>query len=680
MRNTGFRLAMVVAGLYAAFAGFMFTSMADESTIPGAARVEVSGESATTGGVGLTQLIQNLSDDSEATIVKRRRDLHDARTRHFYVVLDDAARAEARWLTDRYPSFTSGIETLVHPAADLEGLDPRGTYYVLGGRESIAAVESTFQSLGYTTTSDNGDASIGQAIAWFVGGPAGSATLVAVLLIALLAGVSVISSVKSYAIQRLHGFRKRTAICRDLRRLAPFSLLAVICVGTISWGCLWWYNGLNQFGMFIRVSGAIFVAAALLAIVVHVATVVIVWDTRLLEGIKGRLGFRVAVPGAYFIRLPGLFLAVSLVTGAFAAAGAALEAGQARADLAAAGNAATMTFEASVPPEEMDRLAYESGAWLKEEDLAGRTIAAIPLSLDGEGAQAEGDVLLVNNKYLELNPVLDVDGVPVAGAGSEAAKVLVPAGSSTSVENIENALPESLGRGDTRLSLEIQTIRPGQSHFLYEPRPDARQRPVSLSDVAVVVAGPESGLIRDDDYMAYASQGRVLVTDAAEAVRNTPPELMGQWISAYIPVAQSAADEYAAKVATLRVEAATAIVALGVLLATAIGLAQMHVRGNAQTILVRHLHGWTFIRTHRWLLAAELALLGIVTCWALVRASTLAIREHSAADVLRGADLAVAVWQPWAVLIVAILNVGLLTACVFFRTRSMVRTHSEETA
>ena len=683
MRNTGLRLAIVVAAIYAALAGFTFTKMADESTLPGATPVLVTGQTVTTGGQGLPRLVKGLAETSDATVIREVRDLHSSNVRHLYVAAGDLSRPEARWLADGYPSFGATVKTVVHPVADLDSIDPRGRYYVLGSPGAESALSRAFVDLGYETETQKGSVSSGQAVAWFVGGPFGSATLIAMLLIALLAGLSVFAGVKPYAIQRLHGARERAAVMRDFRQVSRPGFLSVAVIGTCGVAGLWFYNGLNQLGGLVAVSTVVFLACLSLALGVHAAAVRLVWGSRLVDGIKGRLGFRVAVPVAYLIRVPGLVLAVSLLAAAFAAAGSAMEAGQTRDDLATAGEAASIRFESNVPPDEMDRLAFESGAWLQKEDEAGRAILALPRSMDPDATDAPPDVLLVNKTYLASNVVLDHAGNRVLAPAPGKLKMLLPEGSPRTADDVLTFLGDtSTGEPLSLEAFDVDPIQAGQSHFLYEPRPDAHQRPAWVSNIVLVVVDPKSGLIRDDDYMAYASQGRVLMTDSHEAVRNTPSKLLGPWISAYIPVAQSAADEYAMQMMELRVKAASTTIALCVLLATAVGLAQIHVRGNAQSILVRHLHGWTFLSTHRWLFVAESILLAVVACWAGARAALVLALQRSGAGpgIARGTDLAVATWQPWAVLLVALLNFGLLVGLVHVRTRMMIRTHSEETA
>lgn len=514
----------------------------------------------------------------------------------------------------------------------------------------------------------------------FAVGPLGTSTLVAVLLAALLVGSGITSRTKAYAILRLHGTSRRSAALRDIQANAPSALVSMISVAAVMAVFLWLYNRGSQAFLYTQAAATILCAFLLLEAIVYSAVLYLVWGAKLPDGIKGKLGFRVALPMTYLIRVPGLLLAFSVLASTFAVGSAASEAAQAREELDVAGNAATIRFEGQMPPDEMDRLAFEAGAWLRREDSAGRTILVAPVSSAGD--DADPDVLIVNNAYLRHNLVLDDDGLPVRSAPSGTALVLAPSGRSLSDAEETVRGMWAADPGQTH-NYEARAIAPDQSHYLYQPEPDELQAPTSLHDVILVVVNPDTRMIRDDDYMAYASIGRVLVTDSEGAVRRTPDELMGTFIAAYVPLATRAAEFHAQQVTMLRIQLGTLAVALGVLLTTAVGLAQIYVRGNAQTILVKYLHGWTFTKTHRWLLVAESVLVAAVLAVAAGNlAQVISGRNNGVSDqaLVRGADLTAAVAQPLAAVLIAVLNLGLLVVFTHIRTRSMIRTGSEEVA
>lgn len=679
MRSSGLRLAVVIAAIYSIFAGFMSTVIMDESMLDGSTQIFVSGSAISEGGDGLPAIAQNIADSSESVIVKQVRDLHDTNVRNLFVVVGNENAKQARWLTDGFPDFSRNRTSNVHSVSDLKGLDPRGKYYIFGNATADHKVTEEFEKLGYSIEYPSGSA------AEFVimpHGPTGPPTVVTLLLISLISGLSAISQMKRYAIQRLHGNDKKSVMWQAIKSLFPGTAIAILtlCCGSII--SLYFYNGLNQFGRLAQTTSIIFVIAVTFAIAVHLVVLLILWNSSIIEGLKGRLGFRVAVPAAYLIRIPGILLAVSLIASSFAAATAVQDAAATRAEFNNAGNTAKIVFEGLMPPAEMESLSYEYGAWLKQEDKAGRTLLAAPFPLVGDQLGASQNILLVNNAYLNANPILNDVGEKLDEVSPSQLRAFIPENSSVSQQEIENFLSGISSSPETTNHLSFGRLSAGQNHFLYEPGVSRNRYPQWMQDPVVVVVGADSGLIRDDDYLALATRGRVLMTDSETAIENTPNQFMGQWISAYIPVAQTAADQYGDRVSEFKVIAASSLIAMFVLLATAVGLAQMHVQGNAQSILVRYLHGWTFYSTHRWLVRAELLIFAVVTAWSLVRFLILLIQPKGG-DVpatVNDMSLAIATWQPLAVAVVAVINLVLLIGLVQFRTQRMIRTHSEETA
>lgn len=679
MKNTGLRLAVAVAVLYALFVSFMVTKIADESTLPGSSQITVSGDEITTAGEGLNAIIQGAADSSGATVVREIRDLRDASARHFYIATSPGRQSESNWLEDGYPGFSHNVSTFVHPATDLEGVDPRGKYYVIGPNDALDSVSQVFQNLNYSIETSKSVVSTRAVVSTILVGALGSATFVALLLVTLLTGFSVLTRVKNYAILRLHGGTIPVALKRDLRQELPATIRTSLSLTFLSLVALFFYNGWNQLGRYFSLALIVIAVAFVVIGCLYVATLYVSFDSKILEAIKGRLGFRVAVPATYLIRIPSLILAVSLIASTFAAAMSAHQAKQSLDAMAQTGSAARIVFEGHVSPEEMDKLAYASGKWLKDQDNAGNTIMAEPLLEKSDGTEFSEDVLMVNRGYLQRNPVIDSEGNSINDVPENRITVMLPEQATTSMEDVTNSLLANV-RGNYSPRINHVQLRDHQTHPLYGISEDGRNGNSSQENAVIVAVGSNSGLISDDDYMASASQGWVLMADAEEALTETPKEFLGTWIAAYIPIGQIAANESADRLEALRLQITSALVALLVLLATAVGLAQIHVRGNSQSILVRFLHGWGFFSTHRWLFKGEAIVLAIAIGWAVVTGIWAAVQSSISNGPFNSADLSIYQWQPIVVLVVAVINLLLLLFMVRRRTNAMIRTHSEETA
>lgn len=456
VRNLSLRLAIAVVTLYAAATAFVVVKAMDEATLPGSVRLVVTGSETTTGGIGLPALQDAVATEAQAVVVRQVNDLYDRSVRHLFVSQGTTGQKEARWLADGYPGFSQAVSNVVHPSEELSAVDPRGVYFVFGEPTVEAIVAARFRELGYDVEVSSTALTLGTGTTYvfqILGGP----TFAVFLLTALLIAIGAASGTKKYATLRLHGLRESAAVWRDLRELRTSAALVISATGVASGVGLWAYNGLHQADRFLRLFGVVLLAGLAVVLVVHILTVHLVWGGRVLDGIKGRLSVRVAAPVAYLVRAPGLILAVTLLATSSAAAGSAADAAGARDDLALAGSAAKVHFEGQVSPDDMDRLAADSGAWLKGEAAAGRALLVLPLAHD-DGSGPAPDVLVVNDAYLERNPVLDSAGERVLHGPPASVLLLVPDGAPDTAQKAETLIKQ-LSVGVAAPEFEVRAIR-----------------------------------------------------------------------------------------------------------------------------------------------------------------------------------------------------------------------------
>jgi len=57
MKNSGLRLAVIFVALYAVFAGFIFTTVTDESSYPGAQQLRATGPAVSMNGQTLPEIM-----------------------------------------------------------------------------------------------------------------------------------------------------------------------------------------------------------------------------------------------------------------------------------------------------------------------------------------------------------------------------------------------------------------------------------------------------------------------------------------------------------------------------------------------------------------------------------------------------------------------------------------------
>lgn len=676
MKSTGLRLTIVIALLYSVLSSVALTLIADESTVLGAVQLQVVGtdQAAKEASVTLPRTISNSVSASNSVVIREERDSADPAVRHLYLSGVGKERSERSWLAEGYPAFSNIKRTVVHSEAEFAALDLRGTYFILSGEEDLQKITSIFEDAGLTVESLQMPSIARNVLVFFVSGPLTPPTIVVLLLLVLLISFSALAKSKAYSIKKLHGLKAREAIQDDANRVSLFAAGSLFLVSTATTLALWLFNGLKQIQFFAGVTASVCMAFLLMIFAVHALTVSILWKTNTLAGIKGHLGLKVAAPVAYAIRIPGLLVVMALAA-AVAASAQGVAASKTNAELLKdAGNISKITFGNNIPAAQYGQVTGKVGQWLKKEEQGGNVITVISLP---DTATAASGALLVNNEYLKRTPVLDKNLNSVTPAERNSVKILLPEESTFTRQNALDLLSPLTGFSED-VALSDATIATNQEHLLYNPDPSDGTFPSSLANIPLIVYGPGANPFSDEDFMSFASGGQVLVADGQQAARTVPENLKRSTVHAFIPVLRTAQDQYAAQLLSLRTSSITAFVALCVLLSTAFSLAQVHLRGNAQTIRVRYLHGWSFFATHQWLFKIEIKL--ALGAFVFSTLSILVRYLDGGSSARHGPSASGSALELGSLLLVLTFNAALLVLAVASRSHSKLHTNSEETA
>lgn len=227
-------------------------------------------------------------------------------------------------------------------------------------------------------------------------------------------------------------------------------------------------------------------------------------------------------------------------------------------------------------------------------------------------------MLIVNDGYLAEYPLRGADNTVIQPSDSEAVRVLLPQryvnDRAEIIDQVRHNL-ERLNRGRREPLPPIRTeLLANQQVLNFSITPF---EPMLLDSPIVVVVPEGSGIVSAAKYQAWATNEDVIVTDPSETRRS----LRKAGLSAYVPVIESfvdhAADALRESSRALRMEIFNAVAAAVVLLITAIGVSLIYCRRTAQSMFVKFIAGWGFLRIHRWFLAAEagLAVLLVAGTW-----------------------------------------------------------------
>lgn len=678
MTHRGTRLAYVLVLLYAAAAAFLVVRGLEEAGVLGADHVVlVTGES----GAGADRTVTAVQDVARTQGVDVGRLVDDVTApgerRHLYLAVGRPDATPAGWLRDGYPAFGPQGRTDVHDLADLGLVDPRGYYVVFGDDRGRDALTAELRRLGYVveTRAYYAPAAIAQ---WVAGQPLGVGLLVVTLLVVVVVAAGVLGGVKSYAVQRLHGAAGGTLLLRDLRDVARVVLVAGGALALLVAAGLRLWNGGAQWHAYATVALATAGALLLVVLVAHAAAIALTGRVPVLESLQGRLPAHGTTAAVYLVRVPALVLAVSAAVTATVSATDVADRRAALDSWAAAGDAASLSFSPMLSPAETRRLSVRAGEWLADEEAAGRTVMAVQDRLELLAPGATGDVLLVNSTYLAQQDVRTTDGERVTGPPTGTVLVLVPQDRAAGTAGLTRALAAwaRSGPGDATPTVTTLTVPSGTELFTYASRRGTSQG-ATLTGAVVVVVDAASGVVRPDDYMAWASQGAVLVLEPQRALAQAQAAGLTDFVTSFRPAQQEAADVYAEVLRELRLHLANVVAALLVLLATAVGLGQVYTRSHAQRLFVTYVHGWSFVRTHRGLLAVEGALLlGVVGASAWATATLLTAPEGTTG----GGEQALALGglQPVLASGWALVNAAFVVATLVVLTRRLVRTRSAE--
>ncbi|MEU5692421.1 hypothetical protein [Actinosynnema sp. NPDC020468] len=625
MPYRGARFAHVVVLVFSAVLAFALVRGLDEDVVLGhSALVRISDSDRSASGAQVARAIESFAAEQHIAVARELPDLNDPyHRRHLYLAVGDPASVAASWLTEGYPSFDRSRHTEVHPIAEVGQRDPRGYYYVFGPGQAGGALLSRFAELGLT-----GEVSRPLSVAGVIGSHQGGAlwwslVLIAVALIAST-GAGVLLNTKAHGVARLHGRSSTWMPTRELRRLAPFRVIAVVTVAATAGTLLYALNGLAWWGLYAAAAGMISGALTLVVVTTHAVSTAVTSIRGLLPALAGELPIRPAITGAYLVRGPALVLALGIATNVASTGQDVSSRRESLAAYAAVGDSTAILLNGSLGRDPVDMEA-RVGQWLRRADADGRVIVAGRRELQWLTAGSDlprGAVLVVNDAFLAAQPVVDPTGHrhnPVSRQGE--LRVIVPEGLSRHASTIAAAVPALLSPRDPgRIRPEEVTTlgsRSGQTVFSYNPgsqTPGAGARPgqdrSSVRDPVLVVVPSGSTYLTDNAYTAFATSGGIVFPDPDDVREGIRTNGLQDYVAALRPVGQNAAVELRDAVAGFRNQVVNLAMALAVLLMTGVGVCVVHTRTNAQAIFVKHLAGWRFLAVHRSLVAVEALFVG----------------------------------------------------------------------
>ncbi|WP_344212151.1 hypothetical protein [Nonomuraea bangladeshensis] len=603
----------MLAITFSAVMAFSLVNRIDGDIIIGAKEVlRVADTENAPPGASATERLEKFARDSSINVGRMALDLGDLRKRVLYLAVGDPGDDSADWLRDGYPAFNTDTDISVLPMAATTGLDSRGYYFLFGDHVDAGVIESfqeEIRSFGLTATVAP-PLTMMTAYAIFVYGAPLQCFLAVCGAIICLVMLGVVFGCKSYGIHRLQGRGFAGVLGRDLKIIAAFGISSLSVSMLAAAGALFAYNRLHRFDFYLLIWFGILGLLVSLALVAHLLALLLAFRVNIPSAIKGEVPAKQAIVGIFGVRILSAGVALAIAS-ALLVTWQVLDGKQeGQEKFRAAGDAVRISFNGTLE-QEGNRQFREVGAWIRQADRAGQAIVS------HRGMLADffpehapyGEVLTVNDAYLARQEVRTQSGDRVLrDSGANHVRVLVPPALMRDEERIARAMSnwvttQSRRNGVPSSPVEISVALAGQRLFTYGSGAAEVGNPL-ISDPIVVIV-PAARIFSDIGYAAYASQASIIFTESDLVENARRNGAFRTYINGVEPIALRAAYEHRDMSVSFWFMLINLVIAVAVMMVSAIGMSHLYFQKNAQRIFAQNLFGWSAVRVHSRLLTAE---------------------------------------------------------------------------
>ncbi|RKS10278.1 hypothetical protein DFP74_6040 [Nocardiopsis sp. Huas11] len=653
MPNRTLSFAYTVCIAFAALIAFLLAATAEQTiyVLEDSELVWISENEGTHDLDEVARTVQEVADDHGAAIGYTILDVNEPSSlAHMYLAVSDPGSRQARWLEEGYPSFGRSFTVQTHPIDAFDDVGPNGHYLVFGTEE---AREALYVALAEHGLHEAPGTQTTQLWHYFTGGYLFNLLVVALLAAVTGVGAGVLLSSRDYAVMRLQGHSYLALLRRDWTRVARLYAVALPVGAAVVLAVLGFYNGWNQLGFYTPLALVLLAVLAVPCLIVHAAVLGLVYATGILPALKGRLPVRSTTAAIYLVRVPVLVLTLVIVGTVVVTAQNARDQRVGLEVYEQYEDTSRPALSANYGWSDEQAVNDELGPWLRRIDSEGGMVLAIhthpselllpdPNEPTGPAAvDMDTPVLIVNDTYLVEQEVLAPSGERY-GPG-ESIRVIAPASASAHTDRLVQGMTDNWldVSGEAGLDLEVEVVpaADGQTAFTYGAERFDGPLFLPLVHEPVIIALPNGQVMSDSSYVDHMSARETVFPDPAvvEEFRAENPQA-SRYIAMVETLTTSARKTHADTLMVLRSELFNLVGAGAVLLLTAAAACIIHVRTQAQTIFARHISGWTFLATHRRLLAVEVVIAVAFVAWATWdTVTTLAAMNDPTRSVIPGA-------------------------------------------
>ncbi|MCY9787582.1 hypothetical protein KIK06_27255 [Nocardiopsis sp. EMB25] len=612
---------------FAAVIAFLLATTAEQTiyVLEDSELVWISENDGTHDNAEVAASVQRIADDHGAAIAYVIPDVEEPSTLvHMYLAVSDPDSRYADWLDSGYPSFSRAMTVQTHPIDAFGDVGPNGHYLVLGAPQAEPALREALAEHGLREATGT---TVTQLWHYFTGGRLFNLVAVALLGTVTAVGAGVLLGSREYAVRRLQGHSYLRVLRTDLGRVGRLCAIALPIATAATLGFLGVYNGWNQLGFYTPLALVFLGLLIVPCLLVHAGTLGLVHATGILPALKGRLPVRSTTVAIYLVRVPVLALSLVIVSAIALSAQSAREQSAALELYEEYPDTSRPALSSNYGWADADAVDDALGPWLRRVDADGDMVLAahqsplefVPPDPAGVAPPAiDLRILLVNDTYLAEQEVLAPSGERY-GSGDEV-RVIIPDSAAEHTEQIvastENWL-SGASESERALDVEVLPAADGQTLFTYGMEGGGRPLFLPLVYEPVLIALPNGQVLSDTSYVTHMSARETIfpAPGVVEEFRASNPQA-SRYISMVETLTTSALVAHANTLTTLRTEMFNLVGATAVLVLTAMAACVIHVRTRAQEIFARHISGWSFVATHRRLLAVEGLIALAFVAWA----------------------------------------------------------------
>jgi hypothetical protein len=284
-----------------------------------------------------------------------------------------------------------------------------------------------------------------------------------------------------------------------------------------------------------------------------------------------------------------------------------------------ASNAATLRFSGTNTEADFEALTESFRKLVTEKNVNGSVVLSkppiVPRLSPGDVGPTTGNSLIVNREYLARNPVRDASGEPskIAQPAQDELVLLIPEShwqerTRLVAEYMEWAHLQQ-DPDDSPITVRTRQIGSQQANFAYGA--NSFKLGSGLSGALLALVPDNATYLRDEFFVAAASNGALVFDDADALLRDVDASGLGRYVSAVDSVSELALAQVADRLRSLIGLSASLAATLMILTFSILIRASSYFEQRYRALRLQMLHGHTFWTRHASHLVASVVV-GVV--------------------------------------------------------------------